>query len=242
MNNANGPGSLHLADTWGKPTLLRRRTIWWPTFTGWLCLGGVFFTPILLWYFQGESFLSRTERLPSEYLVVEAWIGSEGLKAAAAEFQHSGYHFIVATGGLSNDRWSVHRYSYTEMARYELSLAGVPPDRIICAPAADVESQRTFESARAVRATLLARGDAPPAVNVFTLRAHARRSQLVFAKMLGPQIRVGVVSWIPDTDLSAYWWESSERAIDMLKETAGWVFEILFNSGRWSNHPGTSKK
>jgi len=242
MNKGKEPAIPNQTDTWGRPTLLRRRLIWWPTLTGCLCLGCLFLAPILLWFFQGESFLGKTERLPTDMLVVEAWIGTEGMKAAAAEFQQSGYHFIVATGGLTNDRWSVQRFSYTEMARYELSRAGVPPDRIIAAPAADVESQRTFESARAVRAVLLARGNVPSAVNIFTLRAHARRSQLIFAKVLGPQIRVGVVSWAPVTDGGGPWWESSERAVDLIKETAGWLFEFLLNSGRWSNQPNLYKK
>jgi len=242
MSNGKGPGLSNPADTWGKPSLLRRRMIWWPTFTGWLCLVCLFFVPILLWFFLGESYLGKTERLPSQFLVVEAWIGTEGMKAAAAEFQQAGYRSIVATGGLTNDRWSAQRFSYTEMARYELSRAGVPPDRIIAAPAADVETQRTFASALAVRKVLLSRDEPPATVNVFTLRAHARRSQLIFAKVLGPQIRVGVVAWVPVTDGSDLWWESSERAVDLIKETAGWMFELLLNSGRWSSQPNLYKK
>ena len=237
MNNGKKPDNPQLDTTWGKPALIRRRLMWWPTLTGWLGLGCLVIAPFLLWFFQGESFLSKTERLPAEILVVEAWLGIEGMRAAAAEFQQAGYHTIVATGGLTNDRWSERRFSYTEMARYELTQAGVPPDRIIAALADDVESQRTFASARAVRAALLARRDIPPAVNVFTLRAHARRSQLIFAKVLGPQIRVGVISWTPATDRSDFWWESSERASELIKETAGWLFELLLNSGRWSNKP-----
>ena len=128
------------------------------------------------------------------------------------------------------------------MARYELSRAGVPPDRIIAAPAADVETQRTFASALAVRKVLLSRDEPPATVNVFTLRAHARRSQLIFAKVLGPQIRVGVVAWVPVTDGSDLWWESSERAVDLIKETAGWMIELLLNSGRWSSQPNLYKK
>ncbi len=221
--------------------LFRRRTVWWPTLPGFLCLCGLFIAPFLLWFYRGERFLSHTERLPADVLVVEAWIGIEGLQAAAAEFQHEGYRYIMATGGLTNDRWSTRRWSYTEMARYELSRAGVPADRIIAAPAANSESQRTFESAMAVRKTLQAQAMSPLNVNIFTLGAHARRSRLIFARVLGPETRVGVVSWRPSVYDSEPWWKSSERAADLIKETTGYVFELLVNSGRTSNSPAGPK-
>jgi len=78
---------------------LQRRTIWWPTLLGWISLtafAGLFLT---LWWFRGEALLSLTERQPAEVLVVEGWIGLEGVHAAAIEFAQGGYRQVVATGG-----------------------------------------------------------------------------------------------------------------------------------------------
>jgi len=67
------------------------RTIWWPTWPGWLLMFFAFGLPSVLWLVMAESFLSLTERQPADVLVVEGWIGIDGVKAAKAEFERGGY-------------------------------------------------------------------------------------------------------------------------------------------------------
>ncbi len=223
--------------------LVKRRTVWWPT---WLGLFSIFFLlalPVTWWGLRGESFLSSTERFPAEILVVEGWIGSDGVRAAAMEFKRGGYQYVVATGGVANSKgWGQSGWSYAEGAENELIRSGVPEEKIIVAPSRGSETHRTFESAMAVFRALENRGVHPKALNVFTLGAHAKRSCLVFAKVLGSRTEVGVVSWIPSDYQGEPWWRSSDRAKDLLTETAGYLYEALFNSGRGSggvlaNHP-----
>jgi DUF218 domain-containing protein len=187
--------------------------------------------PLTWWSICGESFLSLTERLPAEILVVEGWVGRDGVRAAAAEFEEGGYQYVIATGGLSvASGWSEGGWSYAEGAHHELLRSGVPEDRIIVAPSGDAQSQRTYESAVAVRRALAARGIHPKALNVFTWGPHGRRSRLVFAKVSG--MEVGVIGWTPSGDQAVPWWRSSDRAKDLLVETAGYVYEVLLDSGR----------
>jgi hypothetical protein len=174
--------------------------------------------------------------MPAEVLVVEGWIGDGGIRAAATEFEQRGYQYVVAAGGLT-DRRNDRRWSYAEMASRNLIRFGVPKDKIILAPATDTETQRTYESAVAVWKVLQARGMQPKALNVFTLGAHARRSRLVFAKVEGPGTAVGVVDWAPSDYGATPWWRSSDRAKELLEETAGYIYEALFNSGRSSSSP-----
>ena len=54
--------------------LIHRRTLWWPTWSGWLLLFTIFAFPTVLWWFRGEAFLSLTESQPADVLVVEGWI------------------------------------------------------------------------------------------------------------------------------------------------------------------------
>jgi hypothetical protein len=218
-------------------SLLQRRSVPFPTLLGWSCLVVLIAAPCLFWLLCGESYLSPTERRPGDILVVESWIGISGLRAAAAEFKLDGSSYLIATGGLNNERWSEKRFSYAEMARYELIRAGVPADRVIAAPAVEVDTQRTFEMAAATWRALNQMGRMNGAINVFTIGPHARRSRLVFTKVLRPDIKVGIVAWRPPSYESEPWWHSSERAGEFLKESACYFFELLLNSGRDSNSP-----
>jgi DUF218 domain-containing protein len=170
--------------------------------------------------------------------VVEGWIGLEGIRAAAAEFQERGYQYVVTTGGMTDGRWDDRRGNYAEMAERVLVRSGVPEDRIIVARADDTKSRRTYESALAVLRALHARGTLPKSLNVFTMGPHARRSRMVFAKVEGPGTKVGVVAWIPSDYQNVPWWRSSDRAKELLTETAGYIYESLLNSGRRSNDSG----
>ena len=217
---------------------MRRRTIWCPTWVGWSLVAVLVALPGLAWLLAGESFLSLTERLPAEVLVVEGWIGRDGIQAAAAEFEQGGYRYTATSGGPALDRWKENPSSYAEMAGRELVRAGIPQDRIIVAPSRATERGRTFESAAAVHRTLQARGIRPKALNIFTFGPHARRSRLVFAKLEGSEADVGAIAWTPTDYGSEPWWHSSERAKDLIAETAGYAFELFLNSGRLSNTPG----
>src|SRR5262249_31161001 len=110
-----------------------------------------------------------------------------------------------------------------------------PEEKIVVAPANDSESQRTYESAVAVARALRVRGIHPKCLNVFTLGPHARRSRLVFAKVFGPETKVGVIAWEKADYDSMPWWRSSERARELIPETAGYFFEVLLNSRRSSS-------
>jgi hypothetical protein len=204
---------------------------------GWLLIAAISLNLGAAWFNYGESFLASTHRVPTDVLVVEGWIGREGIRAAVAEFERGGYRDIVSTGGLTSGRWEDQPASYAEMAAREMIRLGVPKERTIVATAEYTESHRTFESAIAVWRALRDANARPAAVNVFTLGPHASRSALVFAKVLGSETNVGVIGWLPPNYKSEPWWRSSERSRELLEETVGYLFEVLLNSGRRSNAP-----
>lgn len=213
----------------------QRRSIWWPTLSGWLLLTVIAVMPMVFWGIQGEAFLATTDRRPAEVLVVEGWIGHEGILAAKAEFDRGGYQFVVTSGSESASDWDGRRWNYANGAGDLLVEMGVPPERVIKAPAEDSKSQRTFSMAVAVRDALIGHGVRPANLNVFTKAAHARRSRLVYAKVLPSGTNVGVIAWSPREDLAGPWWKSSSRALTLLKESVGYIFELVLNSGRTSN-------
>jgi uncharacterized SAM-binding protein YcdF (DUF218 family) len=214
------------------PRLFKRRSVWCPTIIGWLIFAAAFGGVASWWWFEGESFLSLTERQPADILVVEGWIGIDGVGAAGAEFRQGGYSRIVTTSGLTDNRWDPQRYSYAEMAAERLELSGIPRDRIIVARPRDSGAQRTYESAVAALQAVQTSGFHPKAINVFTVGPHARRSRLIFSKVFGPETQVGVISWVPEGSLQTPWWKSTDRAVEMMRETIGYAYESMLNSGR----------
>jgi uncharacterized SAM-binding protein YcdF (DUF218 family) len=211
--------------------LVQRRTIWLPTFLGWFLLLVIGCVPVVVWFFWGEGILALTERQPADVLVVEGWIGPEGVRAAYHEYIVGGYKFVVAAGGLTGERWNSRRWNYADEAAEQLTKLGVPPDRLLVASSRETEAQRTFEMAVAAH-NVIGRS-AIHSINVFTRGAHARRSRLIFQKVFGSDNSVGVISWKPPMFSDEPWWRSSDRAEDLIKETVGYIFELLANSGRF---------
>ncbi|MFZ0505004.1 MAG: hypothetical protein WAM44_14895 [Chthoniobacterales bacterium] len=216
--------------------LFERRTIWWPTWAGFCCFVAGFFLVGWTWVIYGESFLAQTVRAPADTLVVEGWIGRAGLRAAVDEFERGGYRYLVACGGLTSGRWEDQPESYAEMAGREMLRLGVSKERLLVATSENTEKYRTFESAVAVWRTLRDASIKPKGINVFTLGPHARRSELVFAKV-NSGVEIGAIGWMPPGFQSEPWWHSSDRSRELLEETAGYVYEFLLNSGRPSNSP-----
>jgi len=214
------------------PPLFRRRTFWVPTWLGCLALLAALALPGIGWWFRAEGFFSLTERQPAEVLIVEGWIGIEGVTAAKEEFVSGNYTWIVTAGSLTGTRWDVQRWNAAIEAAKILRGLGVNPAQIVEAPSGENLSQRSFAAAESVRARLKELGVSPARVNVFTLGVHARRSRLVFAKVLGTSTRVGAVAWIPPKDREIPWWKSSDRAQELLKETVAYPFELFASSGR----------
>ncbi len=215
--------------------LFRRREATVPTLFGWLCLFSGVLGIFLVWWFGAEGFLSQTKRLSgADVLVVEGWIGNDGVRAAMMEFESGGYKWLVTTGGYTNEGWSGKRWNYSDIADHQLLNLGFPHNSLISAPAQDVENQRTFESAEATLDALHAKNIFPGKLVVFTRGAHARRSRLIFSKVFKSNVDVGVISWMPTQYMNQYWWQVSIRADDLLKESVGYAFEVLFSSGRRS--------
>ena len=221
--------------------LFRRCTIWCPTWVSWFLIVATSLILTAGWFTNGESLLASTHRRPADVLIVEGWIGREGIRAAVTEFEHGGYQYIISTGGLTSGRWGDDQpVSYAEMAAREMIRLGVPKERIMVATAEFTESRRTFESAIAVWRALRDLRVRSKGVNVFTFGPHAGRSFLVFAKVLGSETKVGVIAWLPPDYKTEPWWRSSERSRELLEETVGYLYEVLLNSGRQSNAPETA--
>jgi len=215
-----------------RPILFKQRTVWWPTGCGWCFLLLPPFLFAAFWVFWGEAFLSVTRRTAADTLIVEGWIGREALPVAKKEFERGGYERLVVTGGPNGPSWVENRWNVALAGKKELLRMGFPPDKLLVATSEGVENQRTYTYASSARQTIEAAGLHPKRINVISRGAHARRTQLVYSKVFGPEFKVGIISWNPYGPNSGMWWHSSVRAKELLEETFGFTFEAFFSSGR----------
>lgn len=180
-----------------------------------------------------HTFLSVNHPVAANVLVVEGWLPDYALEEAVQEFKEKGYEHLVAAGGPMPQGHLISGYdTYARIAGATLLKLQIPKEKLIEAPAAMTYRNRTFESAKAVRAKLRELGISVQGLNVVSEGPHARRTRLVYRKVFGRETIVGVIA-IRSMDYEAErWWRSSEGMITTMSEGIGWLFESLFSSGR----------
>lgn len=165
-------------------------------------------------------------------LILEAWTNQDGARAAADWFRQGAahYRYLVVAGSLTGEHWTSRRWSSVDIVTAVLARQHLQGAVIIPAPTRDSDVDRTYLAALAAREALQRAGVHPRAVDVFTRGAHARRSHMVYEKVFGKEARIGIVCWQPPGFADHPWWDSSERALDFLKESVACLVEFLRGS------------
>lgn len=213
-----------------KRRFLIRRSIPVPTWRGWLVLvfavAALKITAILAVY----PFLSITSPVNGDLLVIEGWVPDHVITQSIVLFHNGPYQLLVTTGVPIRQGYFLSEYKTTaDVAAATLRRLGVPDSLVSTVPAREeVERDRTFAAARALKMWIDGSGLAVRGVDVVTVGPHARRSRLVFQRALGDSITVGCVS-VPDLEYNGTtWWTTSAGVRDVLQETIGYAYARLF--------------
>lgn len=177
-----------------------------------------------------HPFLAETDRVNTNILVMEGWVREYAARAAAEEFTNGHYSKIFTTGGpvtgtdgATND-FNTEAYVGADL----LKKAGVPAKCITPVPAHEVERDRTYASAVALREWFTQHHMNIHSLNVLTEDCHARRTRMLFHDALGGKIAVGIIS-VPDPDYNArHWWNYSAGVREVLGESIAWVYAAIF--------------
>jgi len=213
--------------------LIRQRLMYVPTWLGWLCLLGAAAVVVRLCLAGPYPLLAVTERVPASVLVVEGWVSDFALRDALAEFRHGGYERLVTAGGPLGYGYTVGgTTNYAQSAGLILRSFGADTNRMVVAPGRFTFRNRTYNAARSVQTRLQEISVPIHGIVVFSQGPHARRTRLVYQKVFGPGVSVGVISRPSDEYDGARWWQTSEGAKEVITEGLGWLFERLFDSGR----------
>ncbi|MBI5687768.1 MAG: YdcF family protein [Verrucomicrobia bacterium] len=224
------------APFWG---LFRRRECLAPTWRGWALMLAV--TAALVAGVVGNihSFLAVTAPVPAEALVVEGWTPDYVFKEAIAEFKRHPYRKVYVTGGsLEQGAYLSEYQTYANLGAALLVSMGLNREVVQAVPAERVRQDRTHASAAALNTWLHQHHAMPQGLNVISHGAHARRSWLLFEKVLGGHTRVGIIS-IEDRDYDPKrWWKASQGVRLVMDELIAYCYaRFLFSPPK---EPSTS--
>jgi len=171
-------------------------------------------------------FLSLDDPRGEGILVVEGWLPDAAVRQAYERFRHGRYSGLVTTGvPIEIGSYLTDHHSTAEVAAATLRMLGVGADSVVSAPArGDIVRDRTLASALAFGEWLRSAQPLARSVDIVTMDLHARRTRMLFQRVLGDSVAVGVIA-IPEARYgSDSWWQTSEGMKTFLSEAVGYLY------------------
>lgn len=174
-------------------------------------------------------FLAPHNSVDADVLVVEGWIPSELLEQAAILINQSSYKVVVALGGpIGDNKPTKPEDSYALRCRKELIQFGVADDLIYTVAAGYVEHNRTRAAAQSFRAWLTELNMPIDKLDLITASVHGRKSRLIFQRVLGEDIQVGIISVHSGNYGTGRWLGSPYMIYRVLRNTIGYLYALFF--------------
>lgn len=210
---------------WG---LLHRRECLIPTWWGGVLftLLGALLTAIAV--STVHSFLAVTEPVPAKILVVEGWAPDYMLEEARVEFEQHHYRRLYVTGGPLEIGGHLSEYkTYAELGAATLVRMGMDKNAVEAVTAPSVRQDRTYTSAIALKNRLHQLALHETGINLVSLGAHSRRSQLLFQKAFGEDLRVGIISIENRGYDPNRWWKFSAGVRTVVDELIAYIYVLV---------------
>ena len=200
------------------------------TLAGWLLIllllgtgGGLILTKI-------HGFLTPVHPMGGDMLVIEGWLPDAELWKAIARLERGHYRFIVTTGGpLERGGLLSEYHTYAQLSLASLQKMGVGKP-MFAVPSPDVQRDRTYASALALRYWLKIQFPEIRTFDLITAGAHARRSHLLFCKAFGADFNIGIIALPPSSYDASSWWASSAGVRSIIGEGLAWFYAALLFS------------
>jgi DUF218 domain len=194
-----------------------------------MLLFGILITFILIAFFSKlHEFLSKTNHISADTLVVEGWMPDYAIEAAVKEFKEGSYCRMITIGGpIQRGSYLFHFKSFAELAAATLVELGIESEKIVIASSRAASNHRTYDSALQLQQWLKTSNLQIDSFNLFTLGVHSRRSWILFRKVFKTQIKIGVIATMPLHYDYQKWWKSSEGARTVLSELIAYLYVRL---------------
>jgi len=204
-----------------------------PTWRGWLALLLALGLPAIAALRGAAAFLTIHDPAPGGVLVVEGWVSPGDARDVLAEAGRRHYSDIYVTGGPIEAESPLASFgSYAELTADVFRRVGADAAKIHAIPGPRVAKDRTYSSALALKAALLAEKTPPASLNLVTAASHSRRSRLLFEKAFGPGTRIGAIA-LPEREFDpARWWTTSAGFRTIVGELIAYLYaRFLFHPG-----------
>lgn len=174
------------------------------------------------------DFLAVTRPLHSRILVIEGWFPDAPQLAEAAQLIRAGdYEGIACVAVESWPAGTPGAVPNAERAAAHLARLGVDRSRISVLVAYDVTSGHTFRNALLVRSWLRREHPSAKSIDLFTGSVHARKSWVIYEKVLRPSVAVGVYATRPSWDPPGQWWRTRLGIYLVLRNTVGYLYAVV---------------
>jgi hypothetical protein len=213
-----------------KIRLICRKERWGLTVQGWLFTIALLLALTIGIFSHLHPFLAITEPVAAEALVLEGWLTDAGVKSAIVEFNHRPYQMMITTGGVLPRGFYLSQYkTFAELAAATLKANGFNRP-LVAVPGQYVDTQRTYANATALRDWITQSSlQSIKSINVYTMSAHARRSQFLYQKALGDRIKVGVIG-VPNLEYDdQHWWRTSAGIKMVIPELLNYLYTRWFS-------------
>ena len=186
-------------------------------------LGSVFLITV-------HPFLTPTERVDANTLVIEGWVHDYVIRAAAKEFMTGGYKQMFSTGGpsIGSGGYIGDADTAASVGAGELRSSGISSTFVQSVPSHVIGRDRTYYSAVALKDWLREHEINVGSFNIVGEDAHSRRTWLLFQEAFEDKAKVGIIA-VPNPDYDAkHWWRSSEGFREITSETLAYLYARLF--------------
>jgi hypothetical protein len=223
--------------------LIHRTSAWRLTFVGWCVVLAIIFALGILFVSRIQEFLSNGAPINATAIVVPGMLPDDVLESIADEMMRNSGLIVLTVGGpISRGSHLSGFRDYATLAASSLLELGADPARLFAVPSKTAKKDRTFESALALRGWLNGFHHSIDSVDIYTLDIRARRTRILFSEALGPDFKIGVVTFPDPSYDSAEWWTTSQGARTTIGELIAYIYvRFFFRPSRPSNSDGDAK-
>jgi hypothetical protein len=208
--------------------LLKRTVIVLPSWKGVVLIIGLLAILAFAAVTQLHPFLAPYDPRPGEILVIEGWAADYAFEEAVEEYRKGSYRALYVTGGPIEKGAPLSEWkTLADLGAATIHKMHPELPNVIPVASEDVERNRTYASAVALRDYLRARNQSPSRVNLISVSVHARRSRMLFQEAFGPKVDVGVVA-VRDREYDPKrWWASSSGFRSVVAELIAYGYARL---------------